>query len=169
MIGPSPDSPATRLPQLYSTSFPSGVATTWERLIGSRSAAGAISAFDASGFPVSFACEAKEFDPSQWIDHRAARRMDRFTHLALAAARQAQADSGLDIAAAPERVGAAVATGIGGLKSFESCLDTLRNRGADRVNPFSIVQIIPNLGAGWVSMELATKGPLSAPCTACAA
>ena len=81
----------------------------------------------------------------------------------------AEADSGLDIAAEPERVGAAVATGIGGLKSFEACVQTLDTRGADRVNPFSIVQIIPNLAAGWVSIELGTKGPLLSECTACAA
>ena len=87
--------------------------------------------------------------------------MDRFTHLALAAARQAEADAGLDIAKAPDRVGAAVATGIGGLKSFEACVETLNSRGPDRVNPFSIVQIIPNLAAGWVSMELGTKGRCS--------
>jgi 3-oxoacyl-[acyl-carrier-protein] synthase II len=66
-------------------------------------------------------------------------------------------------------VGAAVATGIGGLKSFEACFDTLNDRGPDRVSPFSIVQIIPNLGAGWVSMELGTRGPLLSECTACAA
>jgi 3-oxoacyl-[acyl-carrier-protein] synthase II len=145
------------------------VETTWQNLIAGASGAGPITQFDSSDFAVDFACEVKDFDPTQWIDYKASRRMDRFTHLALAAARQAEADSGLDIAAAPHRVGAAVATGIGGLKSFEACLDTLRERGPDRVNPFSIVQIIPNLGAGWVSMELGTKGPLSAPCTACAA
>jgi 3-oxoacyl-[acyl-carrier-protein] synthase II len=143
--------------------------TTWTNLVAGESGAGRITQFDPSEFAVNFACEVKDFDPVQWIDYKAARRMDRFTHLALAAARQAEADSGLDIAAAPDRVGASVATGIGGLKSFEACLDTLRDRGPDRVNPFSIVQIIPNLGAGWVSMELGTKGPLSAPCTACAA
>ena len=145
------------------------VETTWTNLVAGESGAGPITQFDPREFAVNFACEVKDFDPTQWIDYKAARRMDRFTHLALAAARQAEADSGLDIAAAPDRVGAAVATGIGGLKSFEACLDTLRDRGPDRVNPFSIVQIIPNLGAGWVSMELGTKGPLSAPCTACAA
>jgi 3-oxoacyl-[acyl-carrier-protein] synthase II len=145
------------------------VETTWTNLVAGESGAGPITQFDPTEFAVNFACEVKDFDPTEWIDYKASRRMDRFTHLALAAARQAEADSGLDIAAAPDRVGASVATGIGGLKSFEACLDTLRDRGPDRVNPFSIVQIIPNLGAGWVSMELGTKGPLSAPCTACAA
>ena len=116
-----------------------------------------------------FACEVKDFDVTEYVDFKASRRMDRFTHLALAAARQAEADAGLDIAADPERVGAAVATGIGGLKSFEACIQQLDARGPDRVNPFSIVQIIPNLAAGWVSMELGTKGPLLSECTACAA
>ena len=106
---------------------------------------------------------------TEYVDYKASRRMDRFTHLALAAARQAEADSGLDIASEAERIGAAVATGIGGLKSFEACIQVLDERGADRVNPFSIVQIIPNLAAGWVSMELGTKGPLLSECTACAA
>jgi 3-oxoacyl-[acyl-carrier-protein] synthase II len=66
-------------------------------------------------------------------------------------------------------VGAAIATGIGGLKAFQDCYDTLIERGPDRVNPFSIPAIIPNMGAGWVSMELGTQGPLSSQCTACAA
>jgi 3-oxoacyl-[acyl-carrier-protein] synthase II len=87
----------------------------------------------------------------------------------LAAARQAEADSGIDIARESDRVGASVATGIGGLKSFQDCYDTLVERGPDRVNPFSIPAIIPNMGAGWVSMELGTRGPLSSQCTACAA
>jgi 3-oxoacyl-[acyl-carrier-protein] synthase II len=143
--------------------------TTWSNLVAGESGAGPITQFDTSGFPVSFGCEVPEFDPTEWIDHKAARRMDRFAQLALAAARQAEADSGIDIAAEPERVGAAIASGIGGLKSFESCLATLNERGPDRVNPFAIVQIIPNLGAGWVSMELGTKGPLLSECTACAA
>ena len=143
--------------------------STWAALVAGESGAGPITQFDTTDFPVSFACEVKDFDPTTWIDHKAARRMDRFTHLALAAALQAQADSGLEIAPISERVGAAVATGIGGLKSFESCIVTLNERGPDRVSPFSIVQIIPNLAAGWVSMELGTRGPLLSECTACAA
>ena len=67
---------------------------------------------------------------------------------------QAEADSGVDIASEGDRVGASIATGIGGLKSFQDCYDTLRERGPDRVNPFAIPCIIPNMGAGWVSMEL---------------
>jgi 3-oxoacyl-[acyl-carrier-protein] synthase II len=145
------------------------VETTWANLLAGESGADTITAFDATDFPVNFACELKDFDPAQWIDRKQARRMDRFTHMILAAARQAEADSGIDIAKEPDRVGAAVATGIGGLKSFQDCYDVLKERGPDRVNPFSIPAIIPNMGAGWVSMELGTRGPLSAQCTACAA
>jgi 3-oxoacyl-[acyl-carrier-protein] synthase II len=143
--------------------------TSWENLLAGESGAAEITQFDASEYPVHFACELKDFDPTQWIERKAARRMDRFTHMILAAARQAEADSGLDIAAEADRIGASIATGIGGLGAFQDCYDTLISRGADRVNPFSIPAIIPNMGAGWVSMELGTRGPLSSQCTACAA
>jgi 3-oxoacyl-[acyl-carrier-protein] synthase II len=151
------------------TSLGNGVEETWTALLAGRSGAGPITQFDTTGYPVDFACEVRDFDPTDYIDFKATRRMDRFTHLAIAAARQAEANAGLTIADAPERVGAAVATGIGGLKSFETCVDQLNAKGPDRVNPFAIVQIIPNLAAGWVSMELGTRGPLLSECTACAA
>ena len=145
------------------------VETTWANVLAGKSGAGPITHFDPSEYPVHFACEVKDFDPEQWIDRKTARRMDRFTHLVLAAARQAEADSGIDIASEAPRIGASVATGIGGLQSFQDCYDVLRDRGPDRVGPFSIPAIIPNLGAGWLSIELGTQGPLSAQCTACAA
>ena len=143
--------------------------TTWQRLLAGESGAGPITQFDSTGYYAQFACEVKDFDPSNWIERKQARRMDRFAQLILAAARQAEADSGVDILADGDRVGASIATGIGGLKSFQDCYDTLRERGPDRVNPFAIPCIIPNMGAGWVSMELGTRGPLSSECTACAA
>jgi 3-oxoacyl-[acyl-carrier-protein] synthase II len=145
------------------------VESTWSSLLAGESGAAEITAFDHSDYPVHFACEVKDFDPTEWIERKQARRMDRFTHLILAAARQAVADSGLEIEKEADRVGAAVATGIGGLHSFQECHEVLVERGPDRVNPFSIPAIIPNLGAGWVSIELGTRGPLLAECTACAA
>jgi len=145
------------------------VETSWENLVNGESGADRIKQFDPSEFPVTFACELKDFDPTVWMERKQARRMDRFAQMIVAAARQAETDSGLDIAASPERIGAAIATGIGGLKAFQDCYDTLKDRGPDRVNPFSIPAIIPNMGAGWVSMELGTRGPLSSQCTACAA
>jgi len=145
------------------------VRSTWEALIRGESGAGPITQFDVAEFPVTFACEVKDFDPAEWIDRKQARRMDRFAQLIVAAARQAEQDAGLEIEPEADRVGAAIATGIGGLKSYQDCYDTLLHRGPDRVNPFAIPAIIPNMGAGWVSMELGTKGPLASECTACAA
>jgi 3-oxoacyl-[acyl-carrier-protein] synthase II len=143
--------------------------TFWQNLVAGESGAAPIKAFDPARFAVHFACELKNFDPTTWIEHKKARRMDRFTQMIIAAARMAEEDSGLDIAAENERIGVSVATGIGGLQSFQDCYDQLLDRGPDRVNPFSIPAIIPNMGAAWVSMELGTRGPLSSECTACAA
>jgi len=143
--------------------------TSWDNLLAGESGAGPITQFDASDYPVTFACELKDFDPTRWIERKQARRMDRFSQMALSAARMAEADSGLSIEAEPDRVGAAVATGIGGLGAFEDCFEVLLDRGPDRVGPFAIVQIIPNMAAAWVSMELGTQGPLAAESTACAA
>jgi 3-oxoacyl-[acyl-carrier-protein] synthase II len=141
----------------------------WENLTAGKSGAGPITIFDASEYPVTFACELKDFDPTKWIDKRKTRRMDRFAQMVLAAARMAEEDSGIDIEPETERIGVSVATGIGGLQAFESCHSTLMTRGPDRVNPLSIPAIIPNMGAAWVSMELGTRGPLTSQCTACAA
>jgi 3-oxoacyl-[acyl-carrier-protein] synthase II len=145
------------------------VETSWQNLLDAKSGAGPITHFDSTGYFVHFACELKDFDPSNWIERKQVRRMDRFAQIILAAARQAEADSGVDISAEADRIGASIATGIGGIKSFQDCYDTLIERGPDRVNPFAIPSIIPNMGAGWVSMELGTRGPLSSECTACAA
>jgi 3-oxoacyl-[acyl-carrier-protein] synthase II len=145
------------------------VETSWENLLAGRSGAGEITQFDHAAYKVHFACEVKGLDPTQWIDRKDARRMDRFVHLILAAAYQAQENAGLEIRGEADRIGASIATGIGGIRSFQECYDTLIHRGPDRVNPFAIPAIIPNLGAGWVSIMLGTRGPLTAQCTACAA
>jgi 3-oxoacyl-[acyl-carrier-protein] synthase II len=145
------------------------VQSTWDALIAGQSGAGPITQFDHTDYKVHFACEVKGLDPTEYIDRKDARRMDRFAHLVLAAARMAEADSGIDIKSEADRVGASIATGIGGIRSFQECYDTLITKGPDRVNPFAIPSIIPNLGAGWVSIMLGTRGPLGAQCTACAA
>ena len=145
------------------------VESTWQTLLSGESGAGPITHFDSEGFFVHFACEVKDFDPAQYIDRKQTRRMDRFAQMIVAAARQAEADAGVDIEKLGERVGASIATGIGGLQSYQDCYDTLLKKGPTRVNPFAIPCIIPNMGAGWVSMELGTRGPLASQCTACAA
>jgi 3-oxoacyl-[acyl-carrier-protein] synthase II len=143
--------------------------TTWDNLLAGRSGTGPITHVDTTDYAVRVAAELKGYDPTVWIDRKQAHRMDKFSQMSLSAARMAEADSGLDISAEPDRVGAAVATGIGGLYAFEDCFQSLLERGPDRTRPFAIVQIIPNMAAAWVSMELGTKGPLMAECTACAA
>ncbi len=145
------------------------VEASWQALIAGESGAGPITRFDATDFPVRFACEVKDLDVGEYVDAKAFRRMDRCTHLALAAARQAEADSALEVSAAAERTGVALATAMGGVQSFEESVEQLLERGPDRLSPFRIVQIIPNLSAGWVSIELGARGPLLTESTACAA
>jgi 3-oxoacyl-[acyl-carrier-protein] synthase II len=145
------------------------VEDSWTALLAGESGAGPITRFDASDYSTRFACEVKDLDVDAFIDRKSARRMDRCTLLVLAAARQAEADSGLVVERVAERTGAAIATAIGGVSSFEECVLQIERRGPERVSPFSIVQTLPNLAAGWVSIELGTRGPLVSECTACAA
>jgi 3-oxoacyl-[acyl-carrier-protein] synthase II len=151
------------------TPLGNNVRSSWENLVAGRATADAITAFDTTGFPVTFACEAKDFEPTLWIERKQARRMDRCAQMIVAAAYQARADAGLKIEPECDRVGVSVATAMGGLKSFEDACETLIKRGPERVSPFSIPTIIPNMGAAQVSIELGTRGPLSSQCTACAA
>jgi 3-oxoacyl-[acyl-carrier-protein] synthase II len=141
----------------------------WAALLAGASGAGPITHFDAGGLGVRFAGEVKALDVSTVVDTKAARRMDRCTHLVLAAAREAEQDAGLDFRAMGERVGTAVGTALGGVASFEHSVQQLASRGPDRLSPFAIVQTLPNLAAGWVSIELGTRGPLLTQSTACAA
>jgi 3-oxoacyl-[acyl-carrier-protein] synthase II len=145
------------------------VADSWRELLAGTSGAGPITRFDTGDFPVRFACEVRELELADYVDAKGSRRMDRCTHLALAAARQAEADSALDVDAAAERTGVAIATAMGGVGSFEDAVRQLDERGPDRLSAFRIVQIIPNLSAGWVSIELGARGPLLTEATACAA
>jgi 3-oxoacyl-[acyl-carrier-protein] synthase II len=145
------------------------VEDSWQALIAAETGAGPITRFDASDFPVRFACEVKDLELARYVDAKASRRMDRCTQLALAAARQAEADSGLDLKAVAERTGVALGTAMGGVASFEDAVEQLNERGPGRLSPFRIVQILPNLSAGWVSIELGTRGPLVSQSTACAA
>ncbi len=151
------------------SSIGNSVETTWQALLQAESGAAGITHFDAAEYPTRFACEVKGLDVAGYVDHKAMRRMDRCTHLALAAARQAESDSKLDVRASAERVGVAIASAFGGVGSFEDCVLQLHGRGPDRVSPFSVVQTLPNLSAGWVSIELGTRGPLLSESSACAA
>jgi 3-oxoacyl-[acyl-carrier-protein] synthase II len=141
----------------------------WRRLVAGESGIGPITRFDASRLSSRIAGEVKSFTPEDYIDRRVARRMDRYSHFAVAAARQAVDDAGLDVAAEAEDIGGVVASGGGGLATFEQQSRVLIEQGPGRLSPFFGTMMIPNMGAAHVSLELGLKGPLSAVCTACSA
>ena len=142
------------------------VETTWARLVAGESGAGPITAFDTGEHSVRIACEADAFDPAKWLDKKSIRKLDRFTQFAVAAARMAEADSGIDVASEPDRVGASIATAQGGVASLAACCAQADSM---RIQPSLVTAFMPNMAAGWVSMELGATGPVTAPCEACAA
>lgn len=145
------------------------VATTWRALISGASGAGNITKFDASTFPVRFACEVKGFDPLQYMERKEAKRADWYAQYAIAASVQAMKDAGLDNGAKvdPDRVGVILGSGIGGLKSFEEQHDVYRERGQSKISPFFIPMFIADIAAGLVSMRFNAKGPNYATVSAC--
>jgi len=145
--------------------------TTWQEIASGRSGAGPITHFDASEMAVRFACEVKGFNAEVALDKKTVRRTDRFAHLAVAAAREACGDAALDVEShpAPERVGVSVASAMGGLNTLSEAFTHLHEKGPDRMSPFWVTALIPNMAAGIVSIELGARGPNAASCTACAA
>ena len=148
------------------TPLGSDMQTTWRRLLAGEGACAPITAFASEDYTVRIACEAAEFEPALWLDSRSLRRTDRFTQLAVAAARMAEADAALDIAGAPDRVGASIGTAQGGVESLARCC---AGAASARIHPSLVTAFMPNMASGWISIELGTRGPLGAPCTACAA
>ena len=145
------------------------VDTFWRRLVAGESGVGEISRFDTTGYKVHIAAEVQGFVAEDYIDKRKARRLDLFSRYAVAAAKMANADAGFDPASEAERIGAVMASGVGGLQTLHVETDKLLHQGPDRTNPLLVPMMIPNMGAAHVSLELGTKGPLSTTCTACAA
>jgi 3-oxoacyl-[acyl-carrier-protein] synthase II len=148
------------------TPLGASIEASWERLLAGESGCGPITAFESDGHPVRIGCQADEFEPAEWIDRKVLHRTDRFAQLALAAARMAQADSGLDVSREPERVGASVGTAQGGVASLAECC---AGAASGRIRPTLVPAFMPNMAAGWISIELGLRGPTTAPCTACAA
>lgn len=145
----------------------------WEEffsgLVAGRSAVRPITHFDTTGYAVTIAAEVPSFDPGDFMDKKAARRMDRYSQFAVAAAMMAREDAGLVLDGDPYQVGTSVGSGIGGLNTFYEQTKVLHERGPDRLNPFFIPMMIPNMAAAHVSIALGLKGPVNATCTACAA
>jgi len=142
----------------------------WNGLINGVSGADMITLFDASKFRTKFACEVKGFEPTQFLDKKEARKIDRFTQFALVVSDQAMKDAGLNKENInPDRVGVVFASGIGGLITFQhEVTDFARGDGTPRFNPFFIPKMILDIAAGQISMRHNLRGPNFAVVSACA-
>jgi 3-oxoacyl-[acyl-carrier-protein] synthase II len=151
------------------TPIGSGTDEFWNGVTGSRSGAGEITQFDASGLPVRIACEVSDFDPARYMPGREVARTDRFTQMAVAAASQAWEETGGDDIDCPsDRIGVIIGSGIGGLGTIEHEHRALLSGGPRRVSPFMVPKLMPNAAAAAVSMKLKLLGPNFAPSSACA-
>jgi 3-oxoacyl-[acyl-carrier-protein] synthase II len=146
------------------------VAATWSAILDGKSGAAPITKFDASAWPVRFACELKGFDPLSCMDRKEAKRADPYTQYAMAAAVQAMNDAGFGEGTGytPDDTGVIIGSGIGGLSSFEDEHDVYRERGQSKISPFFIPKFIADIAAGIVSMRFHAKGPNYATVSACA-
>jgi 3-oxoacyl-[acyl-carrier-protein] synthase II len=141
----------------------------WQAALAGRSGAGPITQYDAADDVVRIACEVKGFDPGDFgIDRRSARRMERFSQLAVAASQLALDDAALTIEGDGERVGAIIGCGVGGLDMFTEQVQVMLERGRDRLSPLFIPTMVANMAAGQTSMRLGLRGPLVCTTTACA-
>lgn len=142
----------------------------WEGLLNGVSGADKITLFDASKFKTQFACEVKNFDPTQYLDKKEARKIDRFTQFALVVSDQAMQDAGLNKDNVnPDRVGVVFASGIGGLTTFQHEVQEFqKGDGTPRFNPFFIPKMILDIAAGQISMRHNLRGPNFAVVSACA-
>jgi len=142
---------------------------TWEALLAGRSGAAPITAFDASRHKTKFAAEVKGFDPVALFGQREARKMDRFTQFATAAALEALEHSGLKIDEHNrDRVGILIGTGIGGISTIIEQYEILKDRGPDRISPFLIPMMIADSAAGNLAIRIGARGPNMSLATACA-
>ena len=142
----------------------------WDGLINGVNGADLITLFDASKFKTRFACEVKGFDPTLFFDRKEARKLDRFTHFALAVADEAIKHSGLELDNEDhDRIGVIWGSGIGGLRTFqEEVLEFGRGDGTPRFNPFFIPKIISDIASGHISIKYGLRGPNFTTVSACA-
>jgi 3-oxoacyl-[acyl-carrier-protein] synthase II len=145
------------------------VEETWEALCQGRSGIGPIRNFDASAYLVRFAGEVRDFEPSRYLEHKEIRRNDPFTHLAVAASRQALARARLSITEqfAPH-IGVCIGSGVGGLMTLHEQFAVLHEKGPARVSPFLVPMMMINAAPGMVSLLTGAQGPAWAAVSACA-
>jgi len=141
----------------------------WDALLAGKSGADRLRAFDPSLFTSTIAAEVKNFDPANYFSSKEARHRDRFVQFGIVVAREAIADSGLDLNAIDlNRAGVLVGSGIGGLATFEEQHSIYLEKGPSRISPFMIPMLIVNMAAGEISIAIGFKGPNLCVATACA-
>jgi 3-oxoacyl-[acyl-carrier-protein] synthase II len=153
-----------------------GADASWDPLLSGRSGIADITLFDATDYPIRVAGEVKGFDATQYMDGKDARRHDRNTHFAVAATGEALRDAGLltddgqlDASQAdPDRFGMVLGTAIGGIGMVADGIQTLRERGIDRISPFLLAHMIPDAASGMVGIQYGIRGPNMAVVSACA-
>jgi 3-oxoacyl-[acyl-carrier-protein] synthase II len=151
------------------TAVGTGVDRFWENIVNGVSGIDLVTLLDTSNLEVKIGAEVKGFDPTEYMDRKEAKRADRFVHFAVAAAKMAIADSGLEINPAnAENIGVVIGSGIGGMKTFEEQARTCYEKGPKRVSPFFIPMMIPDMASGFVSIITGAKGPNHTVVTACA-
>lgn len=134
-----------------------------------KSGVGYLTRLDADAFPMKVAAEIREFDPSEHIERKEARKMDRFTQFAVVAAKEALKDANFTITEEnATRTGVWIGSGIGGMETYESQFRMFLEKGQRRVSPFFVPMMIPDMASGQVSIYTGAKGPNSCSVTACA-
>ena len=142
--------------------------TTWESLIAGRSGVDYITRFDTEGFDTRFAAELKRFEPTDYIGRKEARRMDRFTQMAVVASMEAVEHAALQIDPTnQDDIGVLVGSGIGGLLTLSEQISVLKEKGPDRVSPFLVPMMITDMASGQISILLGARGPNFCPTSAC--
>ncbi len=141
---------------------------TWNSLASGRSGVKGISIFDPSRLSVRFAAEVSDWRPDDHMPRKDARRMDRYSQFAIVAAREAAANAGFEGGfEGSDRAGVMIGTGIGGIATTQEQFRILDSRGPDRVSPFAVPMMLPNMASGQVSIALQARGPNLAPMSAC--
>jgi len=145
------------------------IVDTWGSLISGKSGIGKITSFDAENYKTQIAAEVTNFEPADYIEKKQIRRLDRFVQLAIGAALQAVDHSKLEINQSNSaRIGVMIASGIGGIITISNQLEVLAEKGPNRVSPFFVPMMLPDMASGQVSMTIGARGPSIATVSACA-